>query len=194
MKTKTIIVIPFGILVLIAVFWYLGAQPSIVTVGSDSALLRTAQAVDFTVQHPYSWTREFVSIPQMVDDKTVIPQGISEDEPFMILYPAGETKKIRILFSVNDLSLSGITINEYSQIVEEFMGEYEEFNLTNKESKEGVYYYEYSYSSNNEKLIEIKKFSSKNEKLLTVVGTFDSDLSENYYNLVKQIIETSNLR
>jgi hypothetical protein len=194
MKTKTIIAIPIAILVLIVVFWYIGAQPSIVTVGNDSALLRTAQAVDFRVQHPYFWSREFVSIPQMVEDKTVIPQGISEDEPFMILYPSGETKKIRILFSVNDLSLSEITINEYSQIVEEFMGEYEEFNLINKKSREGVYYYEYSYSNNNEKLIEIKNFASKNEKLLTVVATFDSDLSENYFNLVTQIIETSNLR
>jgi hypothetical protein len=91
MKTKTIIAIPIAILVLIVVFWYIGSQPSIVTVGNDSTLLRTAQAVDFTVQHPYSWTREFASIPQMVEDKTVIPQGISEDEPFMILYPAGKT-------------------------------------------------------------------------------------------------------
>ncbi len=194
MNTKTIIAISLGVLALIVTLWYIGAQPDVVNVGKDPVLLRTAQAVDFTVQHPNIWAREFVSIPQLAEDKTVIPQGISENKPFMILYPTGETRTIRILFSVNDLSLSGITLDEYSQIVEESIGEYEEFNLINKESKEEIYYYEYSYLNNNEKFTEIKKLAHKNGKLLTVIATFESDSMEDYYNLVKQIIETVSLR
>ncbi len=194
MKRSAIAIIVLAILALIILLWYLGAKPNVVTVGEEGVLLRTAQAIDFTVQHPYGWAREFISIPQLEEDTTVIPQGISEDKPLMVLYPAGESRTIRILFSVNDLSLSGLTLEEYSELVEKSISEYPEFNLINKESQQGRVLFEYMYTYNNESLTEIKKFTYKNGKLLSVIATLDSDLRDDYYGITKQIIETASLR
>ncbi|MEK6859046.1 MAG: hypothetical protein AABX53_04015 [Nanoarchaeota archaeon] len=194
MNKKTIFTTVLAVIFALAIFWYIGANPRIAKIGDESTTLRTVQAIDFTVQSPYSWTRDFVSIPQLEKDITVIPQGISDDKPFMVLYPAGEMRKVRILFSVNDLSSSELSLEKYVQIVEEAMNQYQDFHLISKKSDLKEYNYEYSYSNAEKDFLEIKKFYHKDGKLLIVIATIEASSAPEYVNLTREIIKTANLR
>ncbi len=70
---------------------------------------RTAQANSFTVNQPYSWSRQFIGLPEGAEDISSIPQGLSENDIYMVITSPSEEQTIpttKILFAVNNLSFS----------------------------------------------------------------------------------------
>jgi hypothetical protein len=154
----------------------------------DSNTLRTAEAMSFTVGHPYSWTREFVSFE--VEDPSVIPQGIDETKPYMVIYPPHiqTTPTTKILFFVNDLTMSELSFEEYLTYVEESTED--NFQIINKSITDTTAIYNYNYQN----VYEIKKFLYQDGLLLTAIATIPLELKEEYTPIFMEIIDSINLR
>jgi len=152
---------------------------------------RTAQAVSFTVEHPYSWVREFVSLE--AEDQSVISQGIDTDKPYMIISSLeSSVPNTKILFAVNNLSISELTFQEYLEYVEDAIDN--NFELINKNVTTNSAVYEYTYGYKDQTVYEMKKFIYKKGLLLTAVATTNYQLEDAYKPKFKRILSSIELR
>jgi hypothetical protein len=152
---------------------------------------RVAQANSFTVEHPYSWSRDFISLGQ--EDPSVIPQGIDENKPYMVVSShKSTTPKTKVLFSVNDLTLSELSFEEYLAYVEEYG--HQNFNIISENISETEATYEYTYNFQNQQAYEIKKFIYKERILLTAVATTNYNFKDEFNPVFVEIINSINLR
>ena len=181
------------VILLLFMFWYIGANPKIENISGEKTLFRTAQAQSFTVLSPQLWVEDFISLD--VNDTSVIPQGISDDKPYFVIYPIDNPNIVttKVMFFVNDLSLSGLSYQEYIDYVKE-QWVTSGFEMIIDSNGDNWNEYLYNYVNQGNKIYEYKKFIYKDGVLLTAGATTSEDRFKEIDPIFNIILDSIKLR
>ena len=162
----------------------------------------TARLVSYTFEHPATWIRYYLTFEELYPnapdpDISMIPQNVlDEDKSYVFIIPRFESEfEPRILFTVNNLSMSGLVFSEYLSIVNESAYELAISNQISNDfqAKQAIITYNYTYDEID--YTDYKKFIySDDGTLLTIVATYSTYLKKEEITEIITVIDSAKLR